>query len=121
MSTKARSLGRRFFQTDNRCPFLLLRVLQTLREWLAEEHKSRKGTDIDLSDWEDYWDPVRLRFPRDTANARQGERSTARSSSTFLLTMHRTSRYKAMQTTAESSRYASPLSGLVSSWRTELS
>ncbi|GAA5873304.1 hypothetical protein JCM3774_005936 [Rhodotorula dairenensis] len=32
-------------------------VYKSLREWLAEEHKSRKGTEIDLSDWEDYWDP----------------------------------------------------------------
>jgi hypothetical protein len=34
--------------------------LQALRKWLKEEHKSRKGTEIDLSDWEDYWDPVRI-------------------------------------------------------------
>ncbi|TKA57179.1 hypothetical protein B0A53_01135 [Rhodotorula sp. CCFEE 5036] len=32
-------------------------VYQALRKWLKEEHKSRKGTEIDLSDWEDYWDP----------------------------------------------------------------
>lgn len=38
---------------------LCLDHLQALRKWLKEEHKSRKGTEIDLSDWEDYWDPVR--------------------------------------------------------------
>ncbi|GAA5979097.1 hypothetical protein JCM10908_002803 [Rhodotorula pacifica] len=31
-------------------------VYKTLRKWLQEEHKSRKGTEIDLSDWENYWD-----------------------------------------------------------------
>ncbi|GAA5894853.1 SUMO protease ULP1 [Sporobolomyces salmoneus] len=28
-----------------------------LRKWLQEEHECKKGGPIDLSDWEDYWDP----------------------------------------------------------------
>ncbi|BGP53201.1 hypothetical protein JCM8202_002757 [Rhodotorula sphaerocarpa] len=31
-------------------------VYKALRSWLQEEHKSRKGSEIDLSDWEDYYD-----------------------------------------------------------------
>ncbi|GAA6062993.1 hypothetical protein JCM10212_004975 [Sporobolomyces blumeae] len=29
-----------------------------LRKWLQEEHQTKKGKPIDLSDWEDYWDPT---------------------------------------------------------------
>ncbi|GAA5960418.1 hypothetical protein JCM3765_007505 [Sporobolomyces pararoseus] len=28
-----------------------------LRKWLQEEHECKKGGPLDLSDWEDYWDP----------------------------------------------------------------
>ncbi|GAA6008627.1 hypothetical protein JCM11491_003374 [Sporobolomyces phaffii] len=28
-----------------------------LRKWLQEEHEAKKGSPLDLSDWEDYWDP----------------------------------------------------------------
>ncbi|GJN87836.1 hypothetical protein Rhopal_000791-T1 [Rhodotorula paludigena] len=30
-------------------------VYDRLRNWLAAEHKNRKKSEIDLSDWEDYW------------------------------------------------------------------
>lgn len=35
---------------------------QRLREYLAAEHLRKKGSVLDLSDWEDYWDEVRARF-----------------------------------------------------------
>ena len=31
-----------------------------MREYLQKEHMDKKKKPIDLSDWEDYWDPVRL-------------------------------------------------------------
>lgn len=31
---------------------------QVMREYLQKEHMDKKKTPIDLSDWEDYWDPV---------------------------------------------------------------
>ncbi|GAA5855357.1 hypothetical protein JCM9279_001695 [Rhodotorula babjevae] len=30
-------------------------VYERLRNWLVEEHRNRKKSEIDLSDWEDYW------------------------------------------------------------------
>lgn len=52
-----------FFTHADADAFLLLRAFalpQALRSWLQEEHKSRKGSEIDLSDWEDYYDDVRI-------------------------------------------------------------
>lgn len=36
-------------------------TLQRLRQYLQEEHLAKKGTELDLDEWEDYFHEVRRR------------------------------------------------------------
>lgn len=50
-----------FAVSVNQCPSDFMynhSLLQVMREYLQKEHMDKKKKPIDLSDWEDYYDPV---------------------------------------------------------------